>query len=311
MIRKLKLTYMVYNWFQKAALEHNLRLYREIGLKKRYFAPVSSKDFVNVDPNLIRKKGPEKRLESTRLFSELSKEGQESLRKFQEEGFAILPGFLSSGVVDRINSTIQTLQEVGKVRFRYGNKIMFAIEKSTFLKELWVDEKILELLSVLIGGEAKLFQSINFVNTGSQQKTHSDSIHMTTFPLGGLLGVWVALEDVDEENGPLHYYPGSHKLPYYLNSDYDNEGNWWFIGKKGYGEYEKMLAQKIAEHQIQKKIFKAKKGDLLIWHANLLHGGESQLNKNRTRKSMVLHYFDVHRICYHELTQRPALIQNP
>ena len=30
-----------------------------------------------------------------------------------------------------------------------------------------------------------------------------------------MCGVWVALEDITEDNGPLHYYPGSHRLPDY------------------------------------------------------------------------------------------------
>jgi ectoine hydroxylase-related dioxygenase (phytanoyl-CoA dioxygenase family) len=109
-------------------------------------------------------------------------------------------------------------------------------------------------------------------------------------------------------NGPLHYYPGSHKLPYYLNSDYDNEGNYYMIGDKDYTQYEKMLEEKIIEHKIEKKIFTAKKGDVLIWHANLMHGGEPHIDKERTRKSMVFHYFNMNCVCYHEITQRPSLI---
>ena len=31
---------------------------------------------------------------------------------------------------------------------------------------------------------------------------------------GCMCGVWVALEDMDMDNGPLVYYPGSHKLPW-------------------------------------------------------------------------------------------------
>ena len=32
-------------------------------------------------------------------------------------------------------------------------------------------------------------------------------------PPGFMCGVWVALEDMDMDNGPLVYYPGSHRLP--------------------------------------------------------------------------------------------------
>ncbi len=59
---------------------------------------------------------------------------------------------------------------------------------------------------------------------------------------------------------------------------------------------------------MEKQVFTAKKGDLLIWHANLMHGGEPHTNKEKTRKSMVFHYFNENYICYHEITQRPALI---
>jgi ectoine hydroxylase-related dioxygenase (phytanoyl-CoA dioxygenase family) len=131
---------------------------------------------------------------------------------------------------------------------------------------------------------------------------------MSTYPLGGLIAAWVALEDITPENGPLHYYPGSHKLPYYLNADYDNEGNSWLIGDKDYSAYEAFIDQRVQELGLKKEIFLAKKGDIFIWHANLLHGGEPHSNKALTRRSMVLHYFSPDHICYHEITQRPALL---
>ena len=101
----------------------------------------------------------------------------------------------------------------------------------------------------------------------------------------------------------LHYFEGSHKLPYYLNKDYDNEGNDWLLGKKSYEEYEEMIEEKIVQQQLKKKIFLAKKGDILIWHANLFHGGNPHLDKEKTRKSLVFHYFGKNVICYHEITQ--------
>lgn len=39
------------------------------------------------------------------------------------------------------------------------------------------------------------FQTI-MGHAGSQQRAHSDSIHMTTYPLGFLVATWLAFEDI-------------------------------------------------------------------------------------------------------------------
>lgn len=306
-LRRLKASYVLYNFFHKKELQHNVPLYKQWGLKKKYYSPVSSKDFVNLPGTYSPHAGEVVRLEETRLFKRSDASSRENLRQFVENGYAILPGFYDMETVDRINTEIQNLLASKKVGIQFQNKIMFAIRKSAFLKNLGEAPELLELLSALLQDDALLFQSINFL-MGSEQKTHSDSIHMTTYPLGGLLGVWIALEDIDADNGPLHYYPGSHHFPYYLNKAYNNEGNYFLLGKKDYSEYEAMMAAKIRENGLQKKIFTARKGDLIIWHANLFHGGEPHLNKNKTRKSMVFHYYAAHCICYHEISQRPALM---
>ena len=299
--------YILYNIFNRKKLAHNLRSYRTTGLKKSYFSPISSKDFKNIDKNLRIKNESIRNMSDTKLFLKLDTQSQKSLLNFENGGYAVLNQYFDESTVDNINTEIDQLLRAKEVSFTNGNKIMFAIHKSKFLKTLGENKGLLELLSSIIHENVKLFQSINF-KMGSEQHTHSDSIHMTTFPLGGLLGVWIALEDIELDNGPLHYYPGSHQLPYYLNEDYNNEGNFFLIGAKDYSQYEKMIEEKISENSIEKKVFTAKKGDLLIWHANLFHGGEPHLNKTKTRKSMVLHYFAENRICYHEITQRPALI---
>jgi len=305
-IRTYKFPYIVYNFFNKKKLKHNIPLYKKFGLDKSYFSSISSKDFSNLPAN--ERKVDYSKLLETDLYKNLSPENQNSVLEFDDKGFLVLRNFLTEKIADQINSEIDKLMSDGTVKFRYGGKLMFVIHHSEIVKNIGNDKKLLEFLSVLIDGQAKLFQSINFIN-GSQQKTHSDSIHMTTYPLGGLLGVWIALEDVDESNGALHYIPGSHKLPYFLNSDYDNEGSTFKIGKKSYKAYEEFLEGKVKELGLKKEVFRAKKGDLLIWHANILHGGEPHLDKSKTRKSLVYHYFDEKSVCYHEVTQRPALFE--
>src|SRR5215207_9806689 len=56
------------------------------------------------------------------------------------------------------------------------------------------------------------FQTLNFP-VGTEQQPHSDTIHFNSIPAGFMCGVWIALEDMDENNGTLIFYPQSHKLP--------------------------------------------------------------------------------------------------
>ncbi len=309
-IKRMKLLYSVYNFFHKKQLSHNEVVFKKLGLKKKYYSSLSSSDFNNLT-SVQEATAPidKSRLSSCELFLKADAASKESLLSFEENGYAIINSYLTVKQVDEINAEISSLVEQKKLKFKYGRKLMFGIHASDLLRNIGNDKNLKELLSVFLGGTPVLFQSINFI-TGSEQNTHSDSIHMTTYPLGGLLGAWFALEDISGENGPLHYYPKSHKLPYYLNADYHNEGNAYLLGDKSYTDYERMIKRKIAEQNLPKVKFLARKGDLLIWHANLFHGGEPHLNKQQTRKSMVFHYFKEGAICYHEITQRPALIKN-
>ncbi|MBT8327030.1 MAG: phytanoyl-CoA dioxygenase family protein, partial [Bacteroidia bacterium] len=135
-----------------------------------------------------------------------------------------------------------------------------------------------------------------------------DSVHMATYPLGGLIAIWVALEDVDEQNGTLFYYPGSHKMPYATNRNIGNSTG-PILSPNPNKNYENYLEKELANSDLEMQMLHAKKGDILIWHANLVHGGLPHIDKNRTRKSMVVHYFLKDRICYHELSQRPAVVK--
>ncbi|MBO2007870.1 phytanoyl-CoA dioxygenase family protein [Hymenobacter negativus] len=307
-LRRLKLSYAAYNVFQRRRLAHNLPVYQKLGLNKQYYSPISSRDFAHLpaDAGLPPVLPLASRLTAVPAFQALPAASQTSLQGFEDNGFAVLSGFFSTEEADAINKDLANLIATQKISLRYRNKFMFAFRKSEQIRAAG-EGALRELISALLGHDATLFQSINFL-TGSQQRTHSDSIHMSTFPLGGMAAAWVALEDITPGNGPLHYYPSSHKLPYYLNADYHNEGTDWLIGDKDYSEYERFIAGRVAEMGLQKQIFLARKGDVFVWHANLMHGGEPHTDPTQTRKSMVFHYFSQAHICYHEITQRPALL---
>jgi hypothetical protein len=55
--------------------------------------------------------------------------------------------------------------------------------------------------------------------------------------------------------------------------------------------FESVWQQEVIEHQFVKQQFLPRRGELLIWHANLLHGGEPVQDRYSRRWSQVVHYF--------------------
>ena len=309
-ITDFKPLFSLYNLFNYNKLKHNIPLLKKWGIKKLYFSSISSDDFKNlqhVEVPWLDSGNSEILLETDPVFKSLPEKFKAPLKKWSENGYVILEEFFKENEVSEVNKEVQQLLDTGKVKWRYKNKLMFAVQKSPVLYKTVVSQQLVNILSMLLGKKVVLFQSINFYK-GSQQAAHSDIVHMTTFPQGYLIAVWIALEDVSEDQGPLFYYPGSHKLPYFLNSDYNHGGDKYFLGNEVYRNYEKGIEEKIKQQKLVPRVFKAKKGDILIWHANLLHGGSPIINPDSTRKSMVLHFYVEGVVCYHEISQRPALL---
>jgi len=307
-IRQYKITYQIFNFFFKNQLLYNIPLYKKYGLKKKYFSSISSEDFrgLKSELNIHDLKDSRSEMPNNKDFKSLEPHVKSSLLSWSKNGYAILDNFFSEKEIDSCNEEIEILLKKKIVKFRYLNKIMFAFHHSNIIENMGTNKTILKVLNIIMGKKVELFQSINFLE-GSQQRTHSDSIHMTTFPYGNLIAIWVALEDVTMESGPLHYYPGSHKLNYVMNREYGNIGSKYKLGKKSYADYENHIEELTAKSKLKKEIFTAKKGDVFIWHANLLHGGEKVITEISTRKSMVFHYYSKDSICFHEITQRPTL----
>jgi hypothetical protein len=157
------------------------------------------------------------------------------------------------------------------------------------IRTLACNAHMVQLLSTLYGRQAFPFQTLNFP-VGTQQHVHTDSVHFSCNPERFMCGVWLALEDIDENNGPLVYYPGSHRWPIYTNEHIGVFAN-GLEKLPGQNIYEDMWRGLIEVHQAQAEVLTCKKGQALIWAANLLHGGSPQLDKNRTRWSQVTHYF--------------------
>jgi hypothetical protein len=282
-------------------------------LRKSIYSPVGKADFEPLQhagqiPWLDRANSLEL-LEQHAAFQAMDAGMQEKVRQFEREGYLILEGFFAETDTLALNAEVETLLASGKAGYNFtGRKIFNLWEISPLAEQRFFRQAdLLELLSFLLGKPVVPFQSLNFTE-GSEQRAHSDSIHMSTEPQGYLIATWIALEDVDEGCGPLVYYPGSHRLPYISTEDYDSGNTRFTLGGDSNKRYEEKIEAVIAANQLEKKTFLPARGDVLIWHANLIHGGSPITRPQATRRSMVCHYYAEGVICYHELSQRPALM---
>ena len=286
-------------------------MYRQYGLKRAVWQPLSSKHFKNLPGNDLQpwldRQNARVLLPTNPTCNRLPAAWQEALLSWSENGFVVLNRFFSHSDCQTILNEIERIKTEGQAEYRHrGVKIVFAYKKSDKIREVIRQSDLGEVMSLLLGRKAVLYHSINF-DYGSNQRPHSDSIHMSTYPTGYLIAAWIALEDIQPGSGELVYYPGSHTLPYTTNEDFDHGGGFFTIGADSNARYETHVAGLIEQHGLQPQTFLPKKGDILIWHANLIHGGSPIENPELTRKSMVLHYFGEGTICYHELTQRPVV----
>lgn len=307
-LKKYKLFHWLYNLTNSSKLLHNKEPYRKYNIEKKLFSSISSKDFPDKTSTAWLDVGDAAALlpnhPGMHAFPETIRQ---ALTEWTAKGYLIWNHFLDTQTADDINNEVDRLVKAEGLRFTHDNKLPFLLKKSASIRSIANDPRLLQLLSFILGKEVVPFQTLNFIK-GSSQRAHSDSIHMTTYPLGYLIAVWIALEDIHEDAGPLYYYPGSHRLPYLLNDDFGNISTAWKLGQKDYRDYEDVIDDLIRKENMQPQTFLARKGDLLVWHANLIHGGEPIKNLMLTRKSMVIHYYANDVVKYHEITERPAIL---
>jgi len=307
-LKRYKPLHWVYNLLNAKKLTHNQQAYKEYDIKKSLFQSISSKDFPDKQSRAWLDIGNSAELTPFHPdFNNFSPDLRDGIRHWSQNGYLIWKSFLNEREVENINKEVDRIIHEKSVSFTHDNKLPFLNKKSELIHDLSHDPELIKLLSFLLGKEVVPFQTLNFIK-GSEQKTHSDSIHMTTYPLGFLVAVWIALEDISIGSGPLFYYPGSHRLPYLLNDDFGNISSSWMLGQKNYRDYEDVIEDLVRKKDLRPKYFLPKKGDLLVWHANLLHGGEPIHDPSLSRKSMVIHFYAKDVIKYHEITERPAVL---
>lgn len=155
--------------------------------------------------------------------------------------------------------------------------------------DLYLHPAIFRRVELALGRPAVATQSLYF-EWGSQQALHRDPVFVQTQPPSHLIAAWIALEDIHPASGPLVYMPGSHRLPYYQFAPGE-----FLFDQSRYGPAE---AEAMAEHDrrqcaaagLMPETLVCPRGEVLLWHSSLLHGGSAVADPGKTRKSFVVHF---------------------
>lgn len=228
-------------------------------------------------------------VESDLLQKRLDSVGaDEALRRFandlSENGAAIID--LSDG------PTLQLFDDAVRETDPYFRKgvarVQDAWRRSEAVRRLATLPKVLAFLEAAYGRSPFPFQTLNFKH-GSQQELHSDAFHFHSEPERFMCGVWFALEDVRAEAGPLIYRRGSHRLPVLTPSALGLDGG--RPSPSALRRYGPALTAQVDAAGAVPTSALLKKGEAVVWAANLAHGGAPIIDPSSTRRSLVVHYY--------------------
>lgn len=227
---------------------------------------------------------------------ELTDQERDIAVQLNEHGYAVFdfPDEQIDARIDRVKAALAPSFDIdfsakNSLKNKGDFRLQDAWKHNEDVRDIACNRNISQLLSKLYGRRAFPFQTLNFP-IGTQQHMHSDSVHFSSIPERFMCGVWLAMEDIDADSGPLVYYPGSHKWPILTNDMLNIRGK-RDKAKSAQTSYEPVWQALVKATDAKPANFYAKKGQALIWAANLLHGGSRQNDLTLTRWSQVTHYY--------------------
>ncbi|MEM7740899.1 MAG: phytanoyl-CoA dioxygenase family protein [Pseudomonadota bacterium] len=239
----------------------------------------------------------------------LSQTDEAVLTRWRRDGVVVFDRAIDEDQVDAFNEEMRRIEVDGHPRLRMTglgfergqplDTAMLRAHQSTRIvdvyhhiqsaRDMLFGPTITSFLKMVFDEAPLLTQSLSFVY-GSEQNIHQDTSFVVMNSPMKLAAVWIALEDVEEDAGALIYHPGSHRWDDHMFSGRYKHWHRQRDGDAGYQEWEDWFAAEVRERQSEPQMFRAKKGDVLFWHAGLAHGGGPIGAHKPTRRSLVAHY---------------------
>lgn len=235
----------------------------------------------------------------------LDPDERERLAAFRAEGAMIIPGAVEGARMEALEQSIEKTWsgDVGGVFVEhYPNNVMVVEPIRAGLRDepnkvldlhlhspaaaaVLTSPRLVRWLHLLLGPEVTAFQSLVF-ERGTQQGLHRDTNFVGLTPPWQMVAVWIALEDIEPGSGELEYYLGSHRLADYTFGD----GSHFLADGSIPDDYSEHFEVAAEAAGLERARFRPRRGDALIWHAGLVHGGSAIERPAASRRSLVTHF---------------------
>ncbi len=142
---------------------------------------------------------------------------------------------------------------------------------------------IQQVVGALFDGPGKLMHTMYF--EGNQATwAHQDSYYIDSEEFGRMVGLWIALEDIQPGAGRFYVYPRSHRLPIPEKPPSDSNHH----------AYMQHVVRMIADSDLRCWAPALRKGDAIFWTGKTIHGSLSTGTPEHSRSALTAHYIPVH-----------------
>lgn len=216
------------------------------------------------------------------------------VRQFQDDGYIVVRGLFTQDDVDRISAEFMTLQKGGPIPGHFDQKpdepgakpdplrafprVIHPHQISELAREYLLDARLASVLRQLLDEEPLASQSMFYYKPpGARgQALHQDNFYLRVEP-GTCVAAWVAIDDIDTENGGLEVVPGTHQMDIFCPEESDPEVSFtrdFVPPPPGLSPVPLTMAP----------------GDVLFFNGSVVHGSGPNKTTDRFRRSFICHY---------------------
>jgi len=154
---------------------------------------------------------------------------QTQLDHYREKGWVVVEGVYPPAVVDEVAALAM---RIGDAQIESGEtgdfdvgedgadvlprKVDQPFSQEPRFRPFVLDTGLADIIEKIVGEPPLLFGDQVFMKpprVGSEKPFHQDNFYFRLEPADHVITAWIALDDVDEENGCLRYIDGSHLGP--------------------------------------------------------------------------------------------------